>query len=48
MYVGAAGMLLLRNGKFTIGKLKSSLVLQRFGLDPHCKYQDVRQDMRPT
>ena len=23
---GAAGMLLLRNGKFTIGKLKSSLV----------------------
>ena len=26
IYAGAAGMLLLRNGKFTIGKLKSSLL----------------------
>ena len=29
-YAGAAGMLLLRNGKFTIGKLKSSLLSLSF------------------
>ena len=29
-YAGAAGMLLLRNGKFTIGKLKSSLLSYSF------------------
>ena len=40
-YAGAAGMLLLRNGKFTIGKLKLSLV---FSTDPHCQFLDVSQD----
>ena len=48
-YADAAGMtimLLLRNGKFTIGKLFCRKVL--FSTDPHCQFLDVSQDMRPT
>ena len=48
LYAGAAGMLLPRNGKFTIGKLKSSRRKVLFSIDPYCQFLDVSQDMRPT
>ena len=48
-YAGAAGMLLLRNGKFTIGKLNHLFCRKvLFSTDPHCQFLDVSQDMRPT
>ena len=48
-YAGDAGMLLLRNGKFTIGKLKSSFCRKVFfSTDRHCQFLDVSQYMRPT
>ena len=49
LYADAAGMLLLRNGKFTTGKLNSSLLSYSFVFNrPSCQFLDVSQDMKPT
>ena len=42
-------MLLKINGKFTMGKLKSSLLLQSFVLNrPHCQFRGVCQGIKQT
>jgi hypothetical protein len=48
-YAGAAGMLLHINGKFTMGKLKSSLCRRAsFLTDPHCRFRSVGQGRKQT
>jgi hypothetical protein len=42
-------MLLHINGKFTMGKLKSSLLSYSFVLNlPHCQFQGAGQGMKQT
>jgi hypothetical protein len=48
-YAGTAGMLLHINGKFTMGKLKSSLCRNvSFLTDTHCRFLGVGQGMKHT
>ena len=49
IYIYAAGMLLHINGKFTMGKLKSSLCCKvPFLTAPNCLFRGVGQDMKQT
>jgi hypothetical protein len=49
IYIYAAGMLLHINGKFTMGKLKSSLCRKvPFLTTPHCLFWGVGQKMKQT
>ena len=49
IYIYAAGMLLHINGKFTMGKLKSSLCRKvPFLTATHCLFRGVGQDMKQT
>ena len=48
-YTGAAGILLHINGKFTVGKLKSSICRKVSLLtDPNCQFGGVGPDMKQT
>ena len=48
-YAGDARMLLHINGKFTMGKLKSSLCRKvPFLTTPHCLFRGVGQDIKHT
>ena len=49
IYIYATGMLLHINGKFTMGKLKSSLCRKvPFLTAPHCLFWGVGQEMKQT